>query len=107
MESPLKSSTQKKGITRRSLPKIDEMLEWGVVKAGDTIIAKGRDDEGTLLPNGNVEVNGEEISMQKWLKELFGWSSIQTYVFAVHKETGKTLSEIREEYMEKEQEESL
>ncbi|MED1601748.1 hypothetical protein [Alkalihalophilus marmarensis] len=107
LDSPIKSSAQKKGFTRRALPKIGEMLEWGVIKAGDTIVAKGRDDEGTLLANGNVEVNGEEISMQKWLKELFGWSSIQTYVFAVHKETGKTLSQIREEYMEKEQEENL
>ncbi|WP_246141050.1 hypothetical protein [Bacillus marasmi] len=105
LDSPIKGSSQKKGFTRRTLPKINEMLEWGVVKAGDIIVAKGRDDEGTLLPNGNVEVNGEEISMQKWLKELFGWNSIQTYVFAVHKETGKTLSQIREEYMEKEQEE--
>ncbi|WP_369823874.1 hypothetical protein [Sporosarcina sp. P34] len=43
--------------------------------------------------------------MQRWLKELFGWSSIQTYVFAVHKETGKPLSQIREEYMLKQQDE--
>ncbi|MEQ6389270.1 hypothetical protein RZN22_08055 [Bacillaceae bacterium S4-13-58] len=107
LDSPIKGIAQKKGFTRRSLPKIDDMLEWGVVKAGDVIVAKGREDEGTLLANGNVEVNGEEISMQKWLKELFGWSSIQTYVFAVHKETGKTLSKIREEYMEKEQVESV
>ncbi|GAB3790476.1 hypothetical protein GCM10028868_03150 [Virgibacillus kimchii] len=92
LDSPIKSSLQKKSFTRRALPKINEMLEWGVVKAGDTIVAKGRDDKGTLLANGNVEVNGEETSMQKWLKELFGWSSIQTYAFAVHKETGKTLS---------------
>lgn len=102
LESPFKSSTKKKGISRRSLPKINDMLEWGVVKAGDTIVAKGREEEAKLLANGNVEVNGEEISMQKWLKDLFGWNSIQTYVFAVHKETGKTLSQIREEYMEKE-----
>lgn len=107
LDNPIKRSAQKKGFTQRTLPKINEMLEWGDVKAGDIIVAKGRDDEGTLLANGNVEVNGEEISMQKWLKELFGWSSIQTYVFAVHKETGKTLSQIREEYMEKEQEESI
>ncbi|WP_273124131.1 hypothetical protein [Bacillus weihaiensis] len=79
------------------------MLEGSVVKAVDTIVAKGRDDEGMILDNGNVKVNGEEISMHKWLKELFGWSIIQTYVFAVHKYTGKTLSQIREEYMEKEQ----
>jgi hypothetical protein len=102
LDKPIKSSSQKKAFTRRALPKINEMLEWGVVKAGDTIVAKGRGDEGELLPNGNIKVNEEEISMQKWLKELFGWSSIQTYVFAVHKETGKTLSQIREEYLEQE-----
>ena len=88
-----------KDITRRTLPKIDTLLEWGVVKPGDIIVAKGREDEGTLLANGNVSVNGKEQSMQIWLKELYGWSSVQTYVFAVHKETGKTLSQIREEYM--------
>ena len=47
--------------------------------------------------NGNVVVNGEEMSMQTWLKEIYGWSSVQTYAFAVHKDTGKTLSQIRDE----------
>lgn len=107
LDSPIKSTSQKKGFTRRALPKINEMLEWDVVKSSETIVAKGREDEGKLLANGNVEVNGEETSVQKWLKELFGWSSIQTYVFAVHKETGKTLSQIREDYMEKETNESV
>jgi len=98
--------TGDKKITRRSLPKIDLMLEWGVVKEGDIIVAKGREDEGRLLSNGNVMVNGEEKSMQAWLKEVYGWSSVQTYVFAVHKETGKTLSQIREEYMVQKETES-
>lgn len=30
-----------KDITRRILPKIDTLLEWGVVKPGDIIVAKG------------------------------------------------------------------
>jgi len=98
-KSVMATVTGDKKITRRSLPKIDLMLEWGVVKEGDIIVAKGREDEGRLLSNGNVMVNGEEKSMQAWLKEIYGWSSVQTYVFAVHKETGKTLSQIREEYM--------
>lgn len=98
-KSVITTLTGEKKITRRSLPKIDLMLEWGVVKEGDIIVAKGREEEGRLLSNGNVMVNGEEKSMQVWLKEIYGWSSIQTYVFAVHKETGKTLSQIREEYM--------
>lgn len=98
-KSVVTTVTGDKKITRRSLPKIDLMLEWGVVKEGDIIVAKGREDEGRLLSNGNVMVNGEEKSMQVWLKEIYGWSSVQTYVFTVHKETGKTLSQIREEYM--------
>ncbi len=99
--------TGDKKITRRSLPKIDLMLEWGVVKEGDIIVAKGREEEGRLLSNGNVIVDGEEKSMQAWLKEIYGWSSVQTYVFAVHKETGKTLSRIREEYMAQKESENI
>lgn len=95
------SSKKNNAITRRILPKIDDLLEWGAVKPGDIIIAKGRDDEATLLANGNVEANGKVQSMQVWLKELYGWSSIQTFVFAIHKESGKSLFQIREEYMEK------
>lgn len=98
---------QRKNITRRSLPKIDAMLEWGVVKAGDIIVAKDRNDEGTLLKNGNVSVNGKELSMQMWLKEVYGWSSIQTFAYAVHKESGKTLLQLREEYMNKQSAESM
>jgi hypothetical protein len=79
---PVRKSDKK--ITRCSLPKIDMLLEWELVKPGDIIIAKGKEDEATLLANGNVNVNGVEKSMQVWLKEVYGWASIQTYVFAVH-----------------------
>lgn len=88
-----------KEIKRRSLPKIDKMLEWGVVKQGDIIIAKMKGEEAILLSNGNVKVGGEEMSMQMWLKNLYGWSSVQTYEFAIDKKSGKTLGQIREEYM--------
>jgi len=90
---------QNKGFIRRSLPKIDTMLEWGVIKPVDIIMAKDRKDEGTLLKNGNISVEGKQLSLQMWLKEVYGWSSVQTYNFAVHKESGKTLSQIREDYM--------
>lgn len=96
--APTKKS---KSMTKRVLPKIDSLLDWGAVKAGDIIVAKGRQDEATLQANGNVLVDGRELSMQYWLKNLYGWSSVQTYMFAVHKESGKTLDTIREEYMAK------
>jgi len=99
-KSDIVKGTKTTKTKRRSLPKIDAMLEWGVVKEGDIIVAKNKEDEATLLSNGHVSVDGEEKSIQSWLKEIFGWSSVQTYAFTVHKETGKTLSEIRKEYME-------
>lgn len=53
----------------------------------------------TLLGNGSVLVNGGEKSLLAWLKEVFGWSNIATYDFSVLKRSGKTLYQIREEYM--------
>src|SRR5690625_3217027 len=91
-----------RNVTRREYPRIKDMLSWDVVKAGDIIQAKNRDDEGTLLKNGNILVDGDEMSLASWLKGVLGWQSVKTYVFSIHKETGKSLDEIREEYMEKE-----
>lgn len=101
--APAKKS---KSMTKRVLPKIDSLLDWGAVKAGDIIVAKGRQDEATLQANGNVLVDGRELSMQYWLKNLYGWSSVQTYMFAIHKESGLTLDAIREEYMARQAAES-
>lgn len=99
-ETRLPTSKRNSTQTRRSLPRINTMIEWGVVKEGDVIVAKDREDEATLLANGNVLVEDHEKSLQSWLKKVYGWSSVQTYGFSVHKATGKTLSEIRSEYME-------
>ncbi|MFD1174854.1 hypothetical protein ACFQ3W_00845 [Paenibacillus puldeungensis] len=85
MEKTAPGIKQHKDIKRRTLPKIDEMLQWGVVKEGDIIAAKGREDEGILQGNGNVLVNGKEKSLLAWLKEVFGWSNIATYDFSVLK----------------------
>ncbi len=76
------------------------MLQWGVVAAGDIIVVKGGTEEAELLPNGHVTYQGEEMSMQKWLRRMTGWQSVETYTFAIHKETGKSLSQICREYMD-------
>ncbi|WP_462411445.1 hypothetical protein [Neobacillus sp. Marseille-QA0830] len=91
---------RKRQTIRRQLPRIDSMLEWGVVKEGDLLRAKNHDDTAILMKNGNVKINDEEKSIQQWLREVTGWSSVETYAFTIHEETGKTLSEIRKEYME-------
>ena len=88
-----------KSVERTQLPKIADMLEWGVVKPGDIITSDFNDEEVVLMENGHVTSNGEEMSLQQWLRAQSGWPSIQTYNYAIHKEKGKTLSEIRKDYM--------
>ena len=90
-----------KDITRRSLPKIDALMEWKIVVPGDILIAKGTSEEAVLQSNGQVKKSdGAEVSIQQWLKAVFGWSSVQTYAFCVDKKTGKTLMDLRTEYMQ-------
>ena len=89
-------------ITRRSLPKIREMLEWGIVQAGDELHAKDFPEKrAILLSNGNVKpLNSENtVSLQHWLKEVYSWGSVATYAFTVASSCGKTLSALRAEYL--------
>lgn len=87
-------------VVRTQLPVITDMLSWGVVKAGDKLKAHGRNAEAELLENGHVMVDGEEMTIHHWLHNVFGWSSVETYKMSEHISTGKTLSELRKEYME-------
>lgn len=87
-------------ISKTSLPKIKDMLQWGVVTAGDILVVKGGTEEAELLDNGYVTFQNKEMSMQKWLRRITGWQSVETYKYAIHKATGKSLSQIRKEYMD-------
>ena len=90
-----------KDITRSSLPKIDALMEWKIVIPGDILVAKGTSEEAVLQSNGQVKKSdGMIVSIQQWLKIVFGWSSVQTYAFCVDKKTGKTLMDLRTEYMQ-------
>jgi hypothetical protein len=91
----------KKDISRRTLPKIDKLMEWGIVKEGDVLIAKGTDEKAVLQKDGQVMLpDNTKESIQQWLKHVYGWSSVETYAFAVDEKTGKTLSELRRDYLE-------
>ena len=98
-----RSSGTRGPINRTTLPKIKDMLKWGVVAEGDTLNARDTDEDAILQADGQVKlVSGEIKSIQQWLKDIYGWASVETYKFSVLKKTGKTLSEIRREYMEQE-----
>ena len=89
----------RENITRRTLPKIDTLLKWHIVEPGDVLVAKDTSEEAVLNEDGQVKVGNKIMSLQQWLKGVYGWSSVQTYAFAIVKKNGKTLSYLRDEYM--------
>jgi len=52
LDSPIKSNSQKKGLASHGehCLKLIKCSNGSFVKAGDTIVAKGREDEGKLIP---------------------------------------------------------
>ncbi len=101
IEQPNNWAKQQKATDHKKKgPRITDMLSWGIVKPGDIITSKFNDEEAELLDNGHVLTKDGEKSLLKWLKELSGWPSVNTYKFAIHKKTGKTLSALRKEYLQ-------
>ena len=94
-------SLKKKSGTRRTLPRIDKLIEWGVVNPGELLYANNRKSKATLLEDGNVrDEQGTVQSLNSWLKEILNYSTVQTYANAFNEE-GFSLSELRRRYMEK------
>ena len=86
--------------TKRTLPRMDWLIEQGVVKIGDKLhLINHPEAVVTLVDSNHVEYNGKVLSIQKWAKEITGWQAVQTYAFIKKVDSKQTLSELREEKM--------
>ncbi len=87
-------------ITRTTLPGMDKLFEWGIIKAGDIIVIKNVDNsEATVIDSKYVDFNGEKLTFNKWGQKVTGWSTIRIYCWAMIKGSDKTLHEMRQEKM--------
>ena len=85
-------------IKRTTLPGMDKLLGWEIIKAGDAVVIKNRDDsEATVIDNKYVDFKGEKLTFNKWGQKATGWSSIRIYDWAMIKGNDKTLHEMRQE----------
>lgn len=92
---------KKKSRSPRNYPRIDKLIEWGVVEPGETLYAPDRKSNRKLLENGNVtDAQGNEQSLNAWLKSVLNYSSVNTYTNTFN-EAGRSLQDLRREYIEK------
>ncbi|CAA9889636.1 conserved hypothetical protein [Candidatus Methylobacter favarea] len=93
--------------SKQYLPRIPQLFEWDILKQGDILtIANKENSEAEVLSKTEVRHKGEAMTYNEWGKRITGWSTLNIYLFAVHKERGKTLDELRAEKMQQRQAQS-
>lgn len=65
-------------LTRtRTLPKMDKLIEWGIINKGDEICL-GRyknSSKAILLDDENVSYDGEILKINQWITKIYGFKS--------------------------------
>lgn len=85
---------------RTALPKLDWMIEQGVVSVGDEICVISHPDKiATIVDGKHVKYNDEIMSLNVFGCKITGWSAIQSYAMIRRVDDTKTLSELRDEKM--------
>ncbi len=93
--------TSKKN-SEAALPKMDKLIEYGLVTPGDTLYITCSPDgsDATLIDSKYVDYNGEKLTLNEWGCKVTGWRSIRIYAYAARKGEMVTLQEKREAYIQ-------
>jgi uncharacterized protein with ParB-like and HNH nuclease domain len=98
----IQKNNKKKTIT--SYPKMDELIEYGIVKPGDKLyitvnFCDAKKSEAKLLDGKYVLYNGEKITLNSWGCKITGWKSIRIYDYVAIVGENQSLHEKRIAYM--------
>lgn len=82
--------------SRTSLPKMDWLIENGVLKIGDEICVINQPDKKAIIVDcKSVKYNGELMSLNRYTSLITGWKSVQAYAYTRLVNGKKTLMELR------------
>lgn len=91
------------GRTKRvmtQLPRMDWLIEQGIVNIGDEVYIINHPDEVAVIKNAeSVEYKGELMSFNQFGCKITGWKAIQIYAYMKKVGEKDTLAELREEKM--------
>lgn len=92
--SQIKTSNKK---LEASLPKMDKLIEFGLVNKGDKIYLTLKPDESiaTLIDEKYVDFNGEKLTLNEWGCKVTGWKSIRIYAYTAIEGEIETLHQKR------------
>ena len=86
--------------TVTQLPRMNWMIEQGLVSVGDKIhVISCPNEIATIVDDSNVEYKGQIMSMNKFGCTVTGWKAIQSYAVMKIVDKKETLSAMRESRM--------
>lgn len=89
--------------TRQTLPKMLELLKWGLINPGDEVYIKlkNRDAEvATIKDDKQVIYQKQDITFNAWAQKVTTWSAVNIYDWIIDKKTNKTLATLRQEKLQ-------
>lgn len=83
--------------TPSKLPKMDELINAGIISLGDKIYitVSPEDSEATLISPTMVNYKGESMTLNAWGQRVTGWATIAVYRYACIVGETETLNEKR------------
>lgn len=92
---------QTEDAARRYLPRLPQMIAWGlVIPLEDTLYVRDTPDQAALLLDASrVAYQGTTMSLNDWAKAVTRWKAVNVYESVLVKRTGRTLDEMRRTYM--------
>ncbi|WP_432403640.1 hypothetical protein [Wukongibacter sp. M2B1] len=95
-------------ITRKYLPRMNKLFEWGIIKAGDMVEIKNYpNSEAAVIDTQKVKYKNEVMLFNRWGEKVTKWSSLNIYEWTILKESNRTLHKLRVDKMEELQNEKL
>ncbi|GAB1420583.1 hypothetical protein MASR2M15_06890 [Anaerolineales bacterium] len=82
------------------LPRMAQLLGWGVIEVGDRLHIKGYEDKPAMLLNKNeVAYDGHKMRINDWAKYITGWKAIRIYDWIIVERANSLLGELRKQAM--------
>ncbi len=96
-----KQPASKSQISRQLLPKMTQLLKWGLITQEDTLyISTFPSETATVKDDKQVTYQGQSMTYNAWGQKITGWSAINIYEWTVDEKTKKTLDDLRKEKLQ-------
>ena len=97
---PDEAVEEKADTPRIYIPRLNQLMKWGALQAGDTLYVKGIETESAMLISANtVDYKGQQLAVQTWAKNVTGWKAVNIYMWVILERERRLLWEVRRDAM--------